>query len=149
MLHVTRHTSHITHHASPTTGKPQYGGSDCNTVYHTLPPLHLISLPKTRCFMVHIRYCTNNCSNTNPQGKFDRGECLVKRTPSLEDPLQEDIEATCVCGDTFSGDDCGQEAWQSVLDAKLLDLQSDAWLLRPAAAAAAAAAAAVVVMLMC
>jgi len=89
----------------------RYGGSDCNTVY---------------C----MNNCSNSAPKPNdPPNKFDRrephlditptlqlfitttpfpclshhacrGECRVKRTPSLEDPDKEDIEATCICSPT-------------------------------------------------
>lgn len=107
-------------------GKPQFGGSDCNTVF-----------------------CINNCSNSpRKEGDdrlFDRGECVVKRTPDLENPELEIIEAKCICGDIFSGDDCSKEAWETILEEKLADIASLA--APPRALSAAAAAVGVVLAL--
>jgi hypothetical protein len=69
-------------------------------------------------------FCINNCSNSakkdgEKEGAFDRGECVVKRTPDLEDSELEIIEANCICGDVFSGEDCSKEAWETVLEEKL------------------------------
>ena len=76
---------------------------------------------------------------------FDRGECVVKRTPDLENPELEIIEAKCICGDIFSGDDCGKEAWETILEEKLADIASLA--APPRALSAAAAAVGVVLAL--
>ena len=106
--------------------KPQFGGSDCNTVF-----------------------CINNCSNSpRKEGDdrlFDRGECVVKRTPDLENAELETIEAKCICGDIFSGDDCSKEAWETILEKKLADFASPA--VRPRVVFAAAAAGAVLALL--
>ncbi len=108
-------------------GEPQFGGHDCNTVF-----------------------CINNCSNSarkdDDAAKFDRGECVVKRTPDLEDLEKEIIEANCICGDIFSGDDCSKEAWETIIAEKLEKVASSAqYFHSPAVFAAAAAAAAAIV----
>ncbi len=45
-------------------------------------------------------------------------------------------DTTAAGGDTFSGEDCSEEAWKSILDAKLLSLQSAGERLQAVAAAA-------------
>jgi hypothetical protein len=70
---------------------------------------------------------------------------VVKRIPDVENVEKEIIEATCICGDIFSGDDCSSEAWESIVKEKLEKVAARA---APRLDAAAAAAAAVVLVML-
>ena len=70
----------------------------------------------------------------------------MNRTPDVEDPEKELIEANCICGDTFSGDDCSKEAWETILAEKLEKVASPAHLLFAPAFATAIAAIALVLL---